>query len=130
MPAKHFDEGKPRVDLIPYDAMMVVGEVFSVGAEKYGEHNWEKGMPWGKLLGSALRHLFKWSWGQDRDDETGLSHLAHAASCVLMLLAYRCRNMVEFDNRFVHGADTQTPLPFPVKITSAFTDDSEGGTPD
>ena len=43
---------------------------------------------WSRLLGAALRHLFAWGAGKGKDDETGRSHLAHAAACVLFLLDY------------------------------------------
>jgi hypothetical protein len=42
-------------------------------------------MDWGRLLGAALRHLSAWAQGVERDAESGLPHLAHAACCVLML---------------------------------------------
>lgn len=52
-----------------------------------GERNWEKGIDWGRLLGAALRHLAAWANGIEVDEESGHPHLAHAACCVLMLLA-------------------------------------------
>lgn len=126
MQAKHFDGGKSRVDLIPCDALMSVGEVFAYGAEKYGEHNWENGLPWGKLFGSTLRHLFKWATGEDRDDESGLPHLSHAATDVLMLLAYWVRNRIDLDDRWVPGVDDRHIVYGMGEIPI----ESEGGTPD
>lgn len=87
------DEGKIRTDLLPFDALEQVSEVLSHGATKYEARNWEKGFAWGRLLGAALRHLFSWAGGQDRDEESGLPHLAHAACCVLMLLALTTRRV-------------------------------------
>lgn len=65
-----------------------------------GERNWELGMAWGRLLAAALRHLSAWARGQDTDTESGLPHLAHAACCVLMLLALT-RRRVGTDDRAV-----------------------------
>lgn len=90
--AGHFDSDKPRVDLLPPDALIEVAKVLGFGAKKYGDHNWLLGMSWLKLYGSTLRHLFKWCLGHDRDEESGLPHLAHAACDVLMLLTYTLRN--------------------------------------
>jgi Domain of unknown function (DUF5664) len=94
-----YDAGKPRVDLIPADALMEIGKVFDYGAKKYFKHNWCHGFDWSKLLGAALRHLFAWSMGENADKESGHSHLAHAASCVLMLLSHELRKIGQ-DDRF------------------------------
>ena len=43
------------------DTMMLeVAKHFEEGAEKYGENNWQKGLPVSDYLDSALRHYFKW----------------------------------------------------------------------
>lgn len=88
-----FDEGKPRWDLLPFDALDEVAEVLRYGANKYAPRNWEKGMAWGRLLGAAMRHLAAWARGNYRDSESQLPHLAHAACCVLMLLALTMRGV-------------------------------------
>ena len=38
---------------------------FEQGAAKYGEHNWEKGIPLHCYIDSALRHLMKCIRGDD-----------------------------------------------------------------
>jgi hypothetical protein len=88
---KKNDQGKPRTELLPYDALLAVSEVLTSGAAKYDDRNWEKGMAWSRLFGALLRHLFAWGLGSRKDDETGKSHLAHAACGVLMLLTYEIR---------------------------------------
>lgn len=40
---------------------------FEEGAEKYGEYNWQKGIPKWSYIDSAIRHLLKWSRG-DKDE--------------------------------------------------------------
>ena len=87
VPAKKNDTGKPRWDLLPFDALNSVAQVLEFGANKYAARNWEKGLDWGRLLAAALRHLSAWARGHNTDEESGLPHLAHAACCVLMLLA-------------------------------------------
>jgi hypothetical protein len=87
-----FNTGKSRVDLIPGDALLSLGEVFRVGAEKYSERNWEKGMSWNTMLASMLRHTFLFMSGQDRDAETGLLHTQHIAWNALALLTYQLRS--------------------------------------
>lgn len=93
---KH-DNGKPRWDLLPFDALDEVAIVLAYGAKKYGDRNWEKGMAWGRMLAAALRHLAAWASGIERDDESKLPHLSHAACCVLMLLALHKRQVGDDD---------------------------------
>lgn len=40
---------------------------FEAGAKKYGENNWQKGLPVHCYIDSALRHYFKWRRG-DKDE--------------------------------------------------------------
>jgi hypothetical protein len=87
-----YDKDKPRLDLIPPELLLRMGEVLGHGASKYGERNWEAGMLWGRVYGATLRHLMAWASGEEKDPETGLPHLAHAATNIAFLLAYdeRC----------------------------------------
>jgi hypothetical protein len=82
---KH-DQGKPRTDLLPPVALEEVAKVLTFGASKYNDHNWRLGFKYSRLIGAALRHIFAFSKGEDRDPETGLLHLAHAACCILFLI--------------------------------------------
>lgn len=87
------DADKPRLELMPPEAMVALGDILTFGAKKYGDRNWERGMGWGRLFGAALRHLWAW-WRRDAaDPETGKSHLAHAACCIIFLIAYEERRV-------------------------------------
>lgn len=83
-----YDSEKNRLELLPFESLEEVAKVLSYGAKKYEDNNWAKGMAWSRLLGAAMRHLFAWARGVDKDEESGLPHLAHAACCVLFLLSY------------------------------------------
>jgi hypothetical protein len=72
-----FNEGKTRYDLIPPFAQEQYARVLTLGAQKYAERNWEKGMPWSKIVASLERHLYAYKRGEDFDKETGLLHAAH-----------------------------------------------------
>lgn len=91
------DAGKPRLDLLPTDALEAVAEVFGYGANKYGSHNWAKGGRWGRWSAAALRHVFAWMRGEEKDKESGLPHLSHAICSLLMLLAMTLRAKGEDD---------------------------------
>lgn len=94
---KH-DAGKLRFDLVPSDAVEAVARILTHGAAKYGERNWEAGMSWRRVDAALERHLFAWRRGEERDAESGEPHLAHAACCLLFLLAYAERG-VGLDDR-------------------------------
>ncbi len=87
------DSGKPRMDLLPFDALLDVGDVLAYGAQKYAARNWEKGMDRGRLVAATLRHLANWAMGQENDPESGRHHLAHVACDALMLLALHKRGL-------------------------------------
>lgn len=77
---------KPKMSLIPQLAQVEVAKVFTYGAEKYAEYNFSKGARNTTYCDAALRHINKYLRGQDLDDESNLNHLAHAISCLMMLL--------------------------------------------
>lgn len=83
-----FNEGKARYDLIPAFAQHEYARVLTKGAEKYADRNWEKGMPWSKILSSLERHLYAIKRGEDYDPETGLLHSAHVMCNAAFLTEY------------------------------------------
>lgn len=93
------DKDKTRYDLLPPHALEYLAQVFTVGAEKYGERNWEKGITWGRIFGAIMRHLWAFWRGENLDKETKIPHLAHAACGCFMLLTY-LSTRTEFDDRF------------------------------
>lgn len=66
--------GKPRPDLLSPFATMRRGRVMELGARKYGDRNWEKGMPLSVFVASANRHFVQFLMGATDED-----HLAHCA---------------------------------------------------
>jgi hypothetical protein len=84
---KH-DQGKPRTDLLPPDELLEIASVFGFGAKKYSDKNY-LGLDPKRIYASCLRHLLAHYSGIEQDEESGYSHLAHAACCVLMLMEIR-----------------------------------------
>ncbi len=68
------DAEATRYDLVSPIGLRRVAETCKEGADKYGDFNWEKGMPVDDLLNHAIRHLFLFLAGDRSED-----HLAHAA---------------------------------------------------
>jgi len=92
-----YNDGKRRVDLLDIDALNGTADVLTYGANKYEERNWEKGMPWSKVISSLLRHTFAFWAGEDIDPESGLPHVDHIACNAMFLQAYFRRNRAEDD---------------------------------
>lgn len=86
MSAKHFDEGKPDLSLIPSVAEEAMARAMMYGTNKYGRYNYCNGHEAGKLIASAKRHLSAWYNGEENDKESGVSHLGHAMCNIAMLL--------------------------------------------
>lgn len=90
-PGKRYDSGKARYDLIPPEALNELAKVYTKGAEKYGDRNWEKGMSWSRCFGSLCRHTWAFWRGEDYDEETGCHHLAMVAWNAFAILTYYLR---------------------------------------
>lgn len=71
---RDIQRGKGRFDLIPAYSLKRLAVHFENGAIKYGENNWQKGMPLQQYLNSAIRHLYAYLAGS-RDED----HLAAVA---------------------------------------------------
>lgn len=93
---KH-DAGKARVSLVVSRAILEVAKVGTFGAEKYGDHNFRKGLKWSRLADAGLRHFFSYLCGERIDPESGLSHMAHVAWNVLTMLEFEIEGAGEDD---------------------------------
>mgnify|MGYP001366435106 CR=1 FL=1 len=96
--ATHHDAGKTRYDLLPLYPLDQWAQVMTWGAGKYSDRNWEQGMAWSRVYGSALRHLLAWWAGEEKDPESGLNHLGHALWNIAAMLEYT-RTHPELDDR-------------------------------
>lgn len=108
MTAIKHDSDKVRWELLSVDALNEIAKVMTIGASKYTDNNWREGFKWSRLIGAAYRHLSAWHNGQDKDPETGLSHLAHLGCCVMFLLEHEKRNLGT-DDRYKHTKPTSEP---------------------
>lgn len=97
--ALKFDSGKLPLHLLSTEAMNQTAAVLAFGADKYAEHNWRKGFVWSRPLSAAMRHITAFNAGEDKDPESGLSHLAHAACCIMFLLEFE-KTRKELDDRY------------------------------
>ena len=54
---------------------------FEEGAKKYGENNWQKGLPLNCYVDSALRHYYKWRRG-DKDENHDRAFVWNIMCCI------------------------------------------------
>ena len=85
---RKFDTDKPDYTLLPWDAVEEIVKVMDFGANKYARDNWKhvEGADT-RYLAAAFRHLSAYAQNEDVDAETGISHLAHAACCMLFMIS-------------------------------------------
>ena len=88
--------GVGRMDLLPWYGIMEVSKHCEEGAEKYGEHNVDKGIPLHSLCDSAARHLAKFIAGETDED-----HLRAATWNLLWALNQR-KTHPELDDLYSH----------------------------
>lgn len=85
--------GKGRYDLISPFALDRLAKWYELGAQKYADRNWEKGMPFSRYIDSAKRHLNKYVMGMEDED-----HLAAAAWNIFAILHHQELNQNDLDD--------------------------------
>ena len=110
MSGRKDDSGKLRFDLLPVKPLFKVVEVYTIGAAKYGDRNWEKGIPWWRIFGAMMRHGWAWWGGEQLDPKDGQHHLSSVVWCALTLMEYE-ETHPELDDRpkGETNAEIQTP---------------------
>jgi hypothetical protein len=77
-----------RLHAIPWESLAELGRVFAFGENKYDDYNFRKGYKWSLSFDALQRHLWLFWNREDRDAESALHHMAHAAWHCLVLLFY------------------------------------------
>lgn len=83
-----YNSGKRKWGLLSWAAVSQIVEVLEFGAKKYSAWNWTKGLSWSECFESMQRHLVAWYSGEDKDPETGLSHMAHVLCNAMFLMHF------------------------------------------
>jgi hypothetical protein len=60
--------GKGRFDLFSLQGLFRLARWYEMGAKKYSDRNWEKGMFISRYVDAAFRHLLKYVAGYDDED--------------------------------------------------------------
>ena len=87
-----------RFDLLPWDEMTEVAELYGRGAAKYADRNWEKGYDWSLSFASLMRHATEFWQGEYMDEENQCAHLASVVFHALALMQFYKKHP-ELDDR-------------------------------
>ena len=87
------EEGYHRVGFTDMHTMFLeVSKHFEEGAKKYGEYNWQKGIPTHCYIDSAVRHYLKWLRG-DSDEPHDRAFCWNILCCI-----WTCQNKPELND--------------------------------
>lgn len=76
----------------PFSMMLEVAIHFEQGCQKYGENNWQKGIPTHCYIDSAVRHYLKWLRG-DKDEPHERAFVWNIMCCI-----WTCINKPELND--------------------------------
>lgn len=86
-PKDRLGKAKPSMHFVPMIARLQEAIVMALGAKKYGSYNWREKKVLASVYSDAIdRHLAQWMDGEDMDEESGVSHLAHVRACCAILI--------------------------------------------
>lgn len=94
-----FKDKKLRWDLLPLQEIEDVVKVYTAGAEKYGDNNWQ-GLENGyqRYKAALFRHLLAYEKGEISDQETHCKHLACVVWNAIAML-YLSKHPVDDEQR-------------------------------
>lgn len=85
--------GKGRYDLITPFAEDRIAKWYELGAKKYADRNWEKGMPFSRYVDSAKRHINRYIKGMEDED-----HLAAAVWNLMAIIHHEELGEIHLDD--------------------------------
>ena len=87
--------GKGAYELISPFALDRIAVWYELGARKYADRNWEKGIPFGRLIQSGIRHMIRWMKGDRSED-----HLAAVCWNVMAMMHFEETGQAEEWNNY------------------------------
>lgn len=99
-PKKKLGDLKDPLHLLPTVALRETAHVLHLGAvvKEYGVYNWRDsdGVKATTYTAAIMRHLLQFTDGEDADEESGRSHLAHImATCSILLDAESVGKLID-----------------------------------
>jgi len=114
-------DGKGRFDLLPLDAIEALAIHYGKGCAKYGDRNWEKGIPISRYADSAMRHLIKTMQGLS--DENHLIAAIWNLMCMYQTLIWIHRG---FLSEYLNDLPAYVNVPNLTEKTNSTIPDDKG----
>ena len=97
-PKTAFGMKKTRMGLVPTEAIRHTAKAMTNGADKFGAYNWRKeNISMSVYYDACLRHLTAWWDGEEKDKDSGCSHLGHAMACIAIILDGKHHKVIRDD---------------------------------
>lgn len=93
------NQGKPELSQLDPRFLIALSDLMTKSAKKYGRYNWALGQEYHTPFDSCMRHMLKFMNGENDDDESGMSHLLHAAANIMILWTSVQKNLDHLDTR-------------------------------
>ncbi len=107
-----YDDGKPRLALVPSAAIRAVGEIMTYGLTKYDESSWKNVEAW-RYRDALMRHLCEYlddPYGVDA--ESGYPHLWHITTNAAFLCEIEEMQLLDQDEEVTLYADNSPIITF------------------
>lgn len=98
-----YNKGKPELSQLPPEFLIELAALMTECSKKYKKWNYALGQPYTMAYDSMMRHILAFMSGDDKDRESGFSHLTHIAANALIMWCtqnYHVKNVPELDDRF------------------------------
>lgn len=85
MKENKYDRDKPRLGLVPPDAILAIGTIMTYGLKKYEQDGWKTVKPY-RYKDALMRHMVEYlREPASIDSESGYKHLWHIACNIAFL---------------------------------------------
>ncbi|MCH9665951.1 MAG: DUF5664 domain-containing protein [Gammaproteobacteria bacterium] len=92
------DQGKTDMTLLPLPGLEATAKVLNFGAKKYLPWSWRDHPTPATIKryeAAMMRHLLAHNYGEELDEDSGLSHISHIACNALIILSLQAEQAKE-----------------------------------
>ncbi len=91
---------KPKIHLIPSEAILGMASAFTHGIEKHGRYEFrDNNLTYTEIIDALMRHTLAFLAGEDIDEESGLPH-TYCIGANYAMLEWKRVHQPELDDRY------------------------------
>lgn len=95
-----YNNGKPEMSQLDPRFIMELAKLMTQSEKKYGKYNWALGQKYTTTYDSLNRHMTAFLTGEEIDPESGIHHLIHCASNIMIMWTSWKLDNPELDDRY------------------------------